>query len=389
MRIRGRTALICATLCAAAGCVATTGSGSGTGTGTGTGAAVAVSGGAAGSSCPKDDQIGCAPGATEKVRCKNGNWVSDGKCETPSSCVETKVDGVVTSTACEVPPTSRTSDAIACVKADACLIGVSMSECMNPAVTALIKPLAQITGTMPAKELMPFRVAQVKSCIAAAKSCAEVHNCAKGGTHACTATDTQACTGSVAQLCSGGVPFALDCAQIGMPCSLLPGSKPKAVCAAIGTCDAPETFTCSGAVAKACASTGTPVNAQITINCGLAGGTCDPTAKFDDDPDVCRFGSGAPCDSASFVESCSGSVVKDCSKGKVVEVDCGKLGMACKASPSSSGGSIAACTPTPACPLVYSLPSASKVVFCDGAAGLRSFDCALAGMKYAGGECAF
>ena len=35
-------------------------------------------GGTVGATCPKDDQIGCAPGALAKVRCKNALWIADG-----------------------------------------------------------------------------------------------------------------------------------------------------------------------------------------------------------------------------------------------------------------------------------------------------------------------
>ncbi len=390
-----RVSLVAAALCLAS-CVTSGpgGAGGGGGGGTGTTPAVVVSGGPVGADCPKEDQIGCAPGATAKVRCKAGKWVNDGDCTKPQSCVETKSGDVVSATQCKVPPTARTQRAIACVKADLCIPGVSMSECMDPPTLSMATTMAKLVGIVEPGDLLLQQLEAQQGCFAAAQSCDAVLSCLKTGNHSCGADTTAQCAGSKVQLCSKGVSAVVDCQSLGLPCGTV-GVAPKAqaLCAKFGTCSTPKTFVCNGNSATVCVGQAGQ-NFAFSIDCGAVGATCDPTMPFDDDPDICKFpGAAEACDSSTFSESCVGSKARECKGGKVQVLDCAGMGFQCATYASSGdpkGKLNATCLRFPACAGGISTSSDSKeAVFCDGAAGYRSLDCALAGMKFEGFQCVF
>lgn len=363
---------------------ANTNGGGGGGTG-----AVLTSGGAVGSTCPKEDQIGCAPGATGKVRCTNAKWVSDGACKAGETCVETKSGDTVTATQCTVPPTAHVDRAITCAKAGHCLSG-SFSTCMNPVPLAVAQKIAAVTGMAEPKQLLYYGIDSYASCIKAAKDCAGVQACVKSGTLDCS-TNKGTCNGSKMVYCEDTTPTSVDCAQVGLPCVSLDTAKgTQAICAKMSPCSAPKTLSCAGATTKACLQINSTANMAIEMNCGLIGGTCDANAPFDDDPDACAMPGGEVCDSATFVSSCAGTVLNQCKNGKVAKLDCGLIGMACQTSTDSSGKTVGAgCKVQGTCPSVDNGGEVPTTLnFCDGGS-YASFDCALAGMEFDGYECKF
>ncbi|MBM4346448.1 MAG: hypothetical protein FJ100_23980 [Deltaproteobacteria bacterium] len=351
---------------------------------------VPVSGGPIGATCPKEDQIGCAPGANAKVRCKSGVWVDDGICSTSESCVETKSGELVTATQCATPPTANTSRAIMCAKADHCL-PMSFSTCMHPPSPATAAKVASLMGVFEPDDLLMLNLDKWQTCIAAATDCAGVRQCTKGGNLACPGNGQKAstCSGSMAQFCQDTTSIAVDCGLVGLPCvSFDIGGAMAAMCGKLAPCSAPKTFACSGSVAKVCSKVSDTLSLSFDIDCGQLGAACDPTAKFDDDPDVCKFPGGATCDPETFVESCSGTKATECKSGKTRVLDCAALGAVCVISNSLPVAN-ASCSTSPACAGGSSSSSDNLVKFCDGPAGYRSFDCALAGMEFSGFGCKF
>ncbi len=374
-------------LLATTACVTTTPNSGGGGT-----VQPVTSGGAVGSTCPKEDQIGCAPGATGKVRCKNAAWVSDGACQSPETCVETKSGDVVTATQCTVPATSHTQRAILCAKASHCLSG-SFATCMNPVPLAIAQKITAVAGLAEAKSLLYYGIDTYASCIATAKDCAGVQACVKSGNLDCT-SNQGSCDGSKMTYCEGKTPTTVDCAQVGLPCVSLVGDKgSQAVCAKTSPCSTPKTLSCAGAITKACVDAGSTQNIAIEINCGLIGGTCDAAAKFDDDPDACAMPSAGACDDTTYVSNCNGNVRSHCKGGQVNKLDCNVLGMTCQTHLDSDGKPTGAgCAIPGSCASVPTATTTSvptTLTFCDGAAGYASFDCGLAGMEFNGYECKF
>jgi len=375
-----------------AGCVA---SGGGGGAGGGP-APVQVSGGAVGATCPNDDQIGCAPGGKAKVRCKGGAWQDDGACKAGESCVETKSGDVVSATECTVPPTVNTGRARWCAKASACLQDVSFSECMSPPSNQLTKAAVAFLPLVEADEIMMLMVDGQSACIGAATSCEAVRACMRDGAPACGELGGGACKGSKALYCDQGAPVTVDCAKIGLPCQVFTATKGSAVaCAKVAPCSAPKTFTCSGSTAKVCAPVSNSASLSFDIPCGMIGATCDPNGKYDDDPGVCVFPGGQSCESSTYQESCAGTVAVECKQGKVRKLDCAAIGQSCGTYQTTTGQPAnavtgATCTDQLAC--LGNTPinaDAKVVVFCDGASGYRSYDCALAGMEFDGYKCKF
>lgn len=369
------------------------------GTGTIAAQVIPTSGGALGTTCPKEDQIGCAPGSKAKVRCKGGAWVDDGICAGFESCSETKNGSDVVATVCKVPPTKHQDRAMWCAKAGACLKG-SFSSCMNPPPITAMQKTAAITGIIEPEDLLAHSLAPYANCIQTAKDCDGVRACVKSGSLSCTGQSTGSCTGSKATFCEKTTPVTVDCSLVGLPChhlTISEGGKSAnlALCANLAPCSAPKTVTCNGAMASSCLPL-TPSNSMaIQINCGLLGTACDPAAKFDDDPDVCKTPPGPACDSQTYVATCTGNVRKTCSsKGMVTEFDCAKVGLSCVL---LDGGS----NPYPSCKVPTTcgdftsstgIPAGytdTVITFCDGMSGVATFDCALAGMKSNGYECSF
>lgn len=372
---------------------APTGGGGGVVVGGGGSSQPVPSGGAVGANCPKQDQIGCAPNGLEKVRCKAGVWTSDGACTAPRGCIETKSGADVVATDCQLPPTERVDDAIVCAKAAYCLYG-SFQSCMVPPSAQALKATGQLAGYLKPEKLILLSVPKHAACIKTATSCEQVRACVSSAGGTCSGgADSGSCQGSVASYCDEGTSFAVDCAQAGLACSeLTVESKKMAMCGTFSPCATPKTLTCAGNVTKSCVKLTDTSNVAISIDCGVVGATCDPNAKFDDDPDVCRYTNGADCDANTFTKSCTGNVLSSCSKGKVATVDCTKLGLACAVEKSIDGLVVDAdCTPYPACGL--SIPAATsnptREEFCNGPNGLASFDCALAGMIFDGNNCVF
>lgn len=358
---------------------------------TGVAGTTAVSGGAIGATCPKEDQIGCAPGAKAKVRCKGAVWVDDGACPSGETCQETKSGDSVTATQCAILPTANTNRAIMCAKANHCL-PVDFGDCMHPRTLAQMTKGASLMGILEPEDLLMLRLDAWQSCIAAAKDCGAVLKCAQDGALNCSSGQgAGTCSGSVAHYCQDTTALSVDCSLAGLPCATLTTKGQSMVfCGKLTPCTSPKTFSCAGNVAKVCEPIDAAQSVSIDINCGLLGATCSPTAKYDDDPDVCTFIGGAPCDSATYAESCAGTAAVECKGGKTRQMDCAALGGVCATYNTSDGKVNATCTDSPQCLGGAVLGSDAKVVtFCDGSAGYRSFDCALAGMEYGSFGCVF
>lgn len=376
-------ALLAGLICAAVAACTTASPGGGGG-----GGAILTSGGAVGSTCPKQDQIGCAPDLKHKVRCTNGVWVSDGACGNGESCVETKPGSDVVATQCVVPTTSRLDRATMCAKASACLSG-SFSSCMNPPPLATMQKMAQAMGMVEPKQLLYYGIDAYASCIRAAKDCEGVRACVKSGTSDCS-NDLETCSGTKLSYCEGSTSVALDCAQVGLPCfGVTDGGKSMAVCGRFSSCSAPKTISCAGSTAKACEKVSSNLNMAVEMDCGLLGGTCDPAAPFDDDPDVCKLPGGETCDAATYVSSCQGNFYTHCNKGKTSKLDCSLIGMACVSKTDGAGKVISAgCKVPGSCDGSQAPDTTNLLTFCEGGKYV-SFDCALAGMVFNGAECAF
>lgn len=352
------------------------------GGGGGTSAPV-TSGGAVGATCPKDDQIGCAPGALAKVRCKNAQWIADGACATGTQCLETKTDGVVVATACILPSTLRTNRAIACAKAAACGTGLSFSTCMNPPSSSVITAVAKAFGYFEAGKGGIFDLEAKIGCYSSAKDCAAVTACVAGSVAKCASNDADACVGSVARICSGGATIAVDCAAVGLGCSMVEGQP---MCGSLPNCTNPKSVTCQGDTAKVCLPVGKGGQSyEISMNCAYFGGKCDGSAKAQADLDVCNFATGATCDQTTYKAICQGNHQLKCSSGKVQMLDCASFGEVCEVK-----AGVAHCTITTHCD-GGSGCEGGLYKFCDGSLGLRSFDCSKAGMicPVGGGKCEF
>ena len=118
---------------------------------------VPVSGGAVGATCPKEDRIGCAPGAKAKVRCKGGVWIDDGVCWAGETCSETKSGDGVMVAQCLTPPTANTSRAIMCAKADHCL-PVSVDTFRHPPTAPDVAKFASLMGMFESDDLVALRL---------------------------------------------------------------------------------------------------------------------------------------------------------------------------------------------------------------------------------------
>lgn len=381
-------ALACCVPCA---CVGGGSSGGGGGAGAIAGPP-ATSGGAVGSACTTDGAIACNPGATAKVKCAAGAWADDGACGKNETCVETKSDSAVTATACTVPPTARTARAITCAKATACVPSISFYDCMNPPDKSALQAVLPALPGMDPLLLLGASLQDYESCVGAAKDCAAVGACFAGSGAKCSSNSDDGCTGSTARICKNGLTIAYDCAKVGWGCQKIKSGVVTAVMCgpAPGSCSKPNSLQCNGNVAQACLAVDGG-NLLFSVDCGKLGATCDPASAPSTSVQVCRFAPPAACDAKTFAESCSGNLLKECHSGQTLAIDCkAAAGSVCDIR-DNNGKPDAVCTVTPHCPASIAADCKNKgLQFCDGSLGVRSFDCALAGMKCGGGNsCVF
>lgn len=362
------------------------------GSGTAGPVVVVTSGGPIGAACATEDLIGCALGSKGKVRCQSGLWVDDGACAQGETCIESKVDGVVSATQCGVPPTLRDQRAVLCAKASACGGKVDFDKCMNPMTQTMINKSIAVSGLIGPQDLLVQGLEAFASCLKNATDCSAVETCLAGSVPACESNSADSCVGSVARMCSGGSTYSADCGKVGLPCTKVSsGILSVLFCGAAPSCSNPGAVTCSGNVAKSCVAISADTAFETKVDCAGLGGTCNPAGGASlSQYNVCVFGGGAPCDKASFLGKCSGSVATNCVNGKTVAIDCGLALATCEEQTTGSGKGEADCTYTPNCQTALVQDCADGMVkFCDGASGVRGFSCAKAGLKCESGQCRF
>jgi len=356
--------LLFLSLCACTSSVPDSGSG-------GFGGVPATSGGAVDASCATDASIACAPGSKQKVRCTGGKWQDDGACATGTSCIETKSAGVVVATKCAVPSTGRADLAAACAKILHCRgsSGSSMGKCVSEATfVSQIRLLYTKLGVAPADadDLVRLHAGSHTACLAGAKSCAAVGACVGGG-QACGANVPGGCKGSVAWKCKSGVPFAFDCAGLGLQCGMI---DDDAFCGQPTPCTGPDGISCSGDVALLCRGDKAKGFSGVKINCSGMGLTC---SGGKDTFLGCVPKSQPACDPATYVDHCAGNTRLRCKKNLVAADDCSLTGQQCLVTPDVTPPATQCsyglgCTAEPKC-------DGTRLEYCE--AGKRvSLDCA-------------
>ncbi len=368
------------------------GGGGGTSSGGGGGVQAVASGGAVGANCPAEDSIGCAPGFGEKVRCKGGLWVSDGKCDAGASCVETAKGPTVTATRCAFKTFAEPGRAVACMQLAPCGFDAGWISCASFNLTAAAGPssyVAKFGGAYKVRSIADDMLSTATlSCLQTAASCGAVGSCISGPLGACKAGEVAGCSGSVGWECgTGGVRWSVDCAAVGLQC--MPYGK-DTLCGTPATgCQPGMTgVACKGDDANVCITEG-GVSIGFAIHCGAAGMTCGPTSKVDDDLDACAPKSAVPCDAATFVAHCDGNKRVRCKGGLQVAFDCGLQGGTCKVETAPDPvDNHAACKAPPSACSGPSTCDGDLVNFC--ANGVRySVDCAQWGLKCGHSEAAY
>ena len=349
-----------------------------------------ASGGTVGTSCPGEDSIACAPGFGEKVRCKGGSWISDGKCEAGSVCAETKNGVAVTSTACGYPTFSDSALALACMKTAQCDLDSSWPICAGQGMVSqkLKNNIAAFGGVYQVKSIADDVLSSATlSCLKTAMTCAAVGQCVSGALGPCKPGEVAGCQGSVGWECgSDGVRFSVDCASLGLQC--VPFGK-DALCAAPATGCQPgmSGVLCKGDDSNVCISQG-GVSVGFVMHCGAAGMTCGPASKADDDLDACVPKTSVPCDSATFVERCEGNKRIRCKNNVVVTHDCALLGDVCEMHADGDLGTYASCVSSSKECDGPAKCAGDTVTFCSK--GNRySLDCAKFGLKCGYSETAY
>lgn len=335
---------------------------------------VATSGGAVGSACPGENDIGCAPGAGGKVRCTGGKWLDDGTCAVGQSCAESQSAGKVVATACAAPVSSQAGLALACAKVLGCTdrSAFGMEDCVNLSQRAsMMRSFYSKLGlVLDLDNAVQYDLVGKTACLAGAKDCAGVGKCLGAG-HTCKPGVKYGCTGSVAWKCMNDVPLGVDCASLGLQCGLI---ADQGFCGKPAVCAGPEGVTCAGDTATVCVKNKAGFSAA-QISCGAIGYGCDPKGKAIG----CSTKNPAACDGASYLDHCEGAVRKRCIGGMVASDDCGLEGKACVVSTYEGGSPQSAkctwglgCDEPPAC-------DGNQLAYCES--GKRAaVDCVAGGM---------